>query len=82
MKTIIKKKIRMIHLHHLVLTLLLLSGRLSNASSDERDRDSNYYAAHGINPNVRESHFYADSNNVLQSLSEFDKLYVTYSGCV
>jgi hypothetical protein len=70
------------YLHRLVLPLLWLS-RLSAADvSDATARDSNYYAAHRTNPNVRNSHYYADSSNVLQSLSQFDKLYVTYSGCV
>jgi hypothetical protein len=71
----------MVYLHRLVLPLLWLA-RLSNASSDATARDANYYAAHRTNPNVRHSHYYADSNNVLQSLSKFDKLYVTFSGCV
>lgn len=60
---------------------LLLLARLAEAS-DEAYHDSNYYAANRINPNVRNKMYYAESANVLASLANFDKLYVSYHNCV
>jgi hypothetical protein len=64
--------------------LIILTWLLSHVvqASDEIRRDSNYYAADRINPNVRNKMYYAESSNVLQSLANFDKLYVSYHNCV
>ncbi|GKY94290.1 hypothetical protein MPSEU_000394800 [Mayamaea pseudoterrestris] len=68
-------------LWYMILTLLVCV-HFACASSNEAYRDSNYYAANRINPNVRNKQYYAESSNVLQSLANFDKLYVSYHNCV
>ena len=63
-----------------ILSILLLS-RLAQAT-DEAYHDSNYFAANRINPNVKNKMYYAESSNVLASLANFDKLYVSFHNCV
>jgi hypothetical protein len=45
------------------------------------NKDDTYYA-HGVtNPNTAEPMYWHQGYNVLQDLSQFDKLYVTYHNC-
>lgn len=65
-----------------VAVLVLQAASLSYGANEAARQDSNYYAANSINPNVRNSMYYAESANILQSLSKFDKLYVSFENCV
>jgi hypothetical protein len=44
-------------------------------------KDSTIYPNGFTNPNVNKPMYWQDSQNVLQDLSQFDKLYVQYHGC-
>jgi hypothetical protein len=44
-------------------------------------KDSTVYPKGFTNPNVDNAMYWADSKNVLEDLSQFDKLYVQYHGC-
>ena len=46
------------------------------------ERDSAFYPDGMENPNVNSKMYWADSNNVLDDLSQFDALYITHHGCV
>jgi hypothetical protein len=45
------------------------------------NKDDTYYANGVTNPNIKESMYWHQGYNVLQDLSQFDKLYVTYHSC-
>ena len=62
--------------------VLLQAASVAIATDGAVARDYNYYAANGINPNVDNSMYYAESANILNALSKFDKLYVSFENCV
>jgi hypothetical protein len=45
------------------------------------EKDSNYFPLGYSNPNVHEKMYWRDSSNVLEDLSTFSKLYVSYQNC-
>lgn len=59
-----------------VLNTLLLVGALVAA-----EKDSNYYPNGYSNPNIDEEMYWRDASNVLDDLSQFSKLYVTFHQC-
>jgi hypothetical protein len=60
-----------------VAAVLAASTALVNANKDET-----YYANGVVNPNIADQKmFWKEGYNVLEDLSEFDALYVTYHSC-
>ena len=65
----------------------LLSSTLTGLSllclfvSTIADKDDSYYITGTGNPNVNEKLYWKDAENVLQDLSEFSALYVTFDSC-
>lgn len=53
------------------------------ASVTDAHQDSNHYPGF-TNPNLKDSHYYADAVNVLQGieLGKFEKLYISFRSCV
>lgn len=45
------------------------------------DKDSSYYPPGMYNSNVEEKMYWKEGINVLQDLSQFDKLYVQFYSC-
>jgi hypothetical protein len=59
----------------LLVTPLLLAALVT------ANKDDAYYANGVTNPNTAEPMYWHQGYNVLQDLSQFDKLYVTYHNC-
>lgn len=59
-------------------TLALAAALASHATAN---KDDTYYNNGVTNPNVEEKMYWHEGRNVLEDLSQFDKLYVTYHSC-
>ena len=61
--------------------LQLLSSALLASVALASHKDSNYYPEGYGNPNVDRKMYWQDAPNVLEDLSKFSKLYVSYQNC-
>lgn len=59
----------------------VLLASLCSIALASKDSTSTLYPNGVTNPNVDNAMYWEDSKNVLQDLSQFDKLYVQYHGC-
>jgi len=53
---------------------------LTTTITIKAERDTNFYGSFN-NPNLNYSHYWSSSANVLEDLSQFDKLYVQFESC-
>jgi hypothetical protein len=51
------------------------------SASTSYNRDSSSYGGQKSNPNTAYSHYWADAKNVLEDLSSFTELWVSYHNC-
>lgn len=61
-----------------VVVLVSLAVLATHAAAE---KDSSYYPADVSNPNVEDRMYWKDSQNVLEDLDQFSKLYVKYHTC-
>lgn len=72
------------HAHTLATTMISLGAivfSLSLVASSVAYKDDSYYVAGTGNPNIQETMYWKDAENILQDLSKFQYLYVQFHHC-